>query len=183
LRIHGEQEIACENQLCTGHAGSPCSINANAGPNSGRNPPRAHEPVEADCHPERLDLGEVGPKRRRVLGDAVVVLGSDVGAKARADIIDKFQRDTDPRVLVLQPQAASHGITLTAADTLVFWSPVLSVETFLQCIGRVDRVGQVNKVLVVMLQGSDIERKTYAALRGKIDGHIQLTELYKQVME
>src|SRR6267154_215300 len=126
---------------------------------------------------------EVVTKHLDAHGYTNAVIKGDVGAKARADIIDKFQRDTDPRVLVLQPQAASHGITLTAADTLVFWSPVLSVETFLQCIGRVDRVGQVNKVLVVMLQGSDIERKTYAALRGKIDGHIQLTELYKQVME
>jgi superfamily II DNA or RNA helicase len=116
-------------------------------------------------------------------GYSNAVIRGDVTARERANIIDRFQRDRDPQVLVIQPQAASHGITLTAADTLVFWSPVLSVETFLQCVGRIDRVGQVNKMLVVMLQGSDVERKTYAALQNRVDSHIKLTDLYKQVME
>lgn len=111
-----------------------------------------------------------------------VIMGS-VSAKDRANIISKFQRDTHPRVLVIQPQSASHGVTLTAADTVVFWSPVLSVETYLQCIARIDRVGQVNKMTVVHLQGSEVEKRVYSALRGKVDSHMQLVELYKQELE
>jgi SNF2 family DNA or RNA helicase len=111
-----------------------------------------------------------------------VIMGS-VSAKDRANIISKFQRDTHPRVLVIQPQSASHGVTLTAADTVVFWSPVLSVETYLQCIARIDRVGQVNKMTVVHLQGSEVEKRVYSALRGKVDSHMQLVDLYKQELE
>jgi SNF2 family DNA or RNA helicase len=111
------------------------------------------------------------------------VISGDVTAKARALIIDKFQTQPDPHVLVIQPQAASHGVTLTAADTIVFWSPVMSVETYLQCIGRIDRVGQRNKTTVVHLQGSEAERRVYDMLHGKVDTHSKLVDLYKQVVE
>jgi len=88
----------------------------------------------------------------------------------------------DPRVLVIQPQAASHGVTLTAANTVVFWSPVMSVETYLQCIARVDRVGQKNKMTIVHLQGSDVERRMYKMLQGKVDLHTKLVDLYREEM-
>ena len=107
------------------------------------------------------------------------IIHGGVTAKNRADIINRFQNSVDPRVLVIQPQAASHGVTLTAADTVVFWSPVMSVETYLQCIARIDRVGQRHKMTVVHLQGSDIERKVYAMLQGKVDSHQKLVDLYK----
>jgi len=103
-----------------------------------------------------------------------------VSASDRADIITRFQRTPDPKVLVIQPAAASHGVTLTAADTIVFWSPVISVETYLQCIGRIDRVGQLNKMLVVHLQGSEVERRVYQLLQGKVEDHIKLVDLYKK---
>jgi SNF2 family DNA or RNA helicase len=83
---------------------------------------------------------------------------------------------------VIQPQSAAHGITLTAADTVVFWSPVMSVETYLQCIGRIERVGQKNKMTVVHLQGSDVEKKMYAMLQGKVDSHQKIVDLYSNVI-
>jgi SNF2 family DNA or RNA helicase len=84
---------------------------------------------------------------------------------------------------VIQPQSASHGITLTAADTIVFWSPVMSVETYLQCVARIDRHGQKNTMSVVHLQSTEVERKMYKMLQGKIDSHQKLVDLYKQEME
>ena len=108
------------------------------------------------------------------------VINGDVSARDRADLINRFQTQTNPRVLVIQPQAASHGVTLTAADTVVFWSPVMSVETYLQCIARIDRYGQVNSMTVVHLQGSEAERRVYAMLQGKVDSHERLVDLYKQ---
>lgn len=111
------------------------------------------------------------------------VIQGSVSPIARTGIIKRFQEQNDPRVLVIQPQAASHGVTLTAADTIVFWSPVMSVETYLQCIGRIDRVGQVNKMTVVHLQGSDVERKMYDMLQRKVDSHQKIVELYKQELE
>ena len=111
------------------------------------------------------------------------VIKGSVSARERAEIINRFQRSTDPRVLIIQPQSAAHGITLTAADTVVFWSPVMSVETYLQCIARIERVGQVNKMSVVHLRGSEVEKKMYAMLQGKVDNHQKLVDLYKQELE
>jgi SNF2 family DNA or RNA helicase len=108
------------------------------------------------------------------------IINGDVPARERAEIIKRFQTAEHPRVLVIQPQAASHGVTLTAADTLVFWSPVMSVETYLQCVARIDRVGQVNSMTVVHLQGSEAERKVYQMLQGKVDSHEKLVDLYRQ---
>jgi SNF2 family DNA or RNA helicase len=108
------------------------------------------------------------------------VINGAVPARERSEIINRFQTQTNPRVLIIQPQAASHGVTLTAADTVVFWSPVMSVETYLQCIARIDRVGQKNSMTVVHLQGSEAERRIYHMLQGKVDMHESLVELYKQ---
>ena len=108
------------------------------------------------------------------------VIQGSVNAKQRGEIINSFQTTPNPHVLVIQPQAASHGVTLTAADTVVFWSPVMSVETYLQCIARIDRVGQKNTMTVVHLEGSDVEHKMYKMLRSKVDSHQALVELYKQ---
>ena len=108
------------------------------------------------------------------------VINGAVSARERSEIINRFQTQVDPRVLVIQPQAASHGVTLTAADTVVFWSPVMSVETYLQCIARIDRVGQKNSMTVVHLQGSEAERKVYQMLQGKVNMHESLVELYRQ---
>jgi len=108
------------------------------------------------------------------------IINGDVPARERAEIINRFQNEEHPRVLVIQPQAASHGVTLTAADTIVFWSPVMSVETYLQCVARIDRVGQVNSMTVVHLQGSEAERKVYQMLQGKVDSHEKLVDLYRQ---
>lgn len=55
----------------------------------------------------------------------------------------------------------------------------MSVETYLQCIARIDRLGQKNKMTVVHLQGSDVERRVYAMLQGKVESHQNLVDLYK----
>jgi SNF2 family DNA or RNA helicase len=111
------------------------------------------------------------------------VINGSVSASRRAAIISQFQLSDEPRVLVIQPQSASHGVTLTAADTVVFWSPVMSVEVYLQCIARIDRVGQINKMTVVHLQGSDVEKRMYAMLQGKVDAHTKLVDLYREELE
>jgi superfamily II DNA or RNA helicase len=95
-------------------------------------------------------------------GVTTEIISGDVTANARAQIFKNFQTTDTPRVLLIQPQSASHGVTLTAADTIVFWSPVMSVETYLQCVARIDRVGQKNKMTVIHLQGSEVERRIAA---------------------
>jgi len=107
----------------------------------------------------------------------------DINMTKRTEIFKNFQEKEDPHVLVIQPQAASHGVTLHAANVVVFWSPVMSVETYIQCCARVDRAGQRNPMTVVHLQGSPVEKKIYAMLQNKIDTHTKLVDLYREEVE
>jgi SNF2 family DNA or RNA helicase len=111
------------------------------------------------------------------------IINGDVSASARNEIFTRFQTSTSPRVLIIQPQAASHGVTLTAADTIVFWSPVMSVETYIQCVARIDRVGQKNKMTVIHLEGSEVERRMYKMLEDKIDIHEKVVDLYRNILQ
>lgn len=112
-------------------------------------------------------------------GYAAECIHGDVPPTKRADIIRRFQHEPTPRVLVMQPQATAHGITLTAADTVVFYGPLMSVEQYVQCIARSDRKGQdSDKVTVIHIQGSPIEKKMFKALGAKVDDHALLTQMF-----
>jgi SNF2 family DNA or RNA helicase len=110
------------------------------------------------------------------------VINGEVPVHKRTEIVKRFQEQADPKVLIIQPQAASHGLTLTAADTVVWYAPVTSVETYLQANARIDRPGQKNAMTVVHIKGSPIEARLYALLRDNISNHAKIVELYKQEM-
>ena len=115
-------------------------------------------------------------------GYATAIINGAVPATKRSEIFDRFQTKNDLQVLVIQPQAASHGVTLHAANTIVYWSPVMSVETYLQCNARVHRAGQKNPTTVVHLQGSGVERRMYTMLNSKVDIHHKIIQLYGELL-
>jgi len=119
----------------------------------------------------------------RTEGITTEVIRGDVPAHRRTQIFKSFQDNTDPRVLVIQPQAAAHGVTLTRANTVVWWGPTSSLETYDQANARVHRSGQTHKCTVVQLQGSDAEKHVYRLLDKKINVHTKFVELYKEVLD
>lgn len=116
-------------------------------------------------------------------GITAEIIRGDVSAGARTDIFHRFQTTPNPKVLVIQPQAAAHGVTLTAANTVVWWAPTPSLETYAQANARVHRTGQTHKCTVVQLQGSGVERRVYSLLDDKIDVHTKLIDLYKNLLD
>ena len=111
------------------------------------------------------------------------VVSGKVSLNKRSEIFDSFQNTKDPKVLIIQPQAASHGLTLTAADTIIWYSPVTSVETYLQANARINRPGQKNNMTIVHIEGSDVERRLYQMLQSNILNHNKIVELYKEEIE
>ena len=111
------------------------------------------------------------------------VIQGSVSAPKRTEIFRTFQNDKDPRVLVIQPQAAAHGVTLTAANTVVWWGPTSSLETYDQANARVHRSGQKHKSTVVQLQGSAAEKHVYRLLDKRINVHAELINLYKELLD
>ena len=115
-------------------------------------------------------------------GITTEVIRGDVPAPKRTEIFSRFQKADNPRVLVIQPQAAAHGVTLTAANTVVWWGPTSSLETYLQANARVHRAGQDHKCTVVQLEGSAIEKRVYAMLDNKINIHTKMIDLYNDIL-
>jgi len=102
-------------------------------------------------------------------------------SKADRDLrISLFQNTTDPRVLVCQPAAMSHGLTLTAASTTVWYAPTLSAETYEQANGRTTRPGQVHNTLIIHLRGTEVERRIYNRLKNKQKVQGSLLSLIEQ---
>jgi len=110
------------------------------------------------------------------------VINGSVSVNKRADIVKQFQDSPDPKVLIIQPKAASHGLTLTAANTIIWYAPCTSVETYLQANARIDRPGQVNNMTIVHINGSPVETHMYSMLRGNIGNHQKVIDLYKQII-
>jgi SNF2 family DNA or RNA helicase len=116
-------------------------------------------------------------------GYSVDIISGDVSANKRTQIFNQFQTTPSPRILLIQPAAASHGVTLHAANTVVWWGPVTSNEIWHQANARVHRTGQRNPCLVVRLCGSSVEKKLYEALDSKTDDMNNLLNLYKEELE
>jgi SNF2 family DNA or RNA helicase len=108
------------------------------------------------------------------------VIHGDVSVNKRTEIFKRFQETPNPRVLVIQPSAAAHGVTLTAANTVIWYAPVTSTETYLQANARINRPGQRNAMTVVHIQGSPVENRLYTMLQGNINTHVKLVDLYKK---
>ena len=108
------------------------------------------------------------------------VINGSVNVNARSDIVKDFQTTDKVKVLIIQPQAASHGLTLTAADTIIWYAPCTSVETYLQANARIDRPGQLNNMTIVHISGSPVETKVYSLLRSNIGNHQKIIDLYRQ---
>jgi SNF2 family DNA or RNA helicase len=111
---------------------------------------------------------------------SAVTIHGGTPAGQRATYIKQFQTEDDPKVILLIPQAAAHGVTLTRADTVVWWGPVPSAELYLQGNSRAHRAGQRHPVTVVRLQGSPVEQRMYTLLDSKLDLHQILVDLYAQ---
>ena len=108
------------------------------------------------------------------------VIDGSVPMNKRSEVFKQFQSTPDPRVLVIQPQAAAHGVTLTAANTVIWYAPVTSAEIYMQGNARINRPGQRNAMTVFHIQGSPVENRVFAMLQGNINNHEKLVDLYKK---
>ena len=121
----------------------------------------------------------------KLLADKITngIIRGDVSVSKRTELFRNFQTTDDPRVLIIQPQAAAHGVTLTAANTVVWWGPVASLETYAQANARVHRSGQHHPCTVVQLQGAPVEKRVYKLLDERIDVHTKIIDLYNELLE
>ena len=84
--------------------------------------------------------------------------------------IKKFQQDNKCRFIVGTPQTGGYGITLTAANTVIYYSNGYDLEKRLQSEDRAHRIGQKKSVTYVdILADETVDEKIVKSLRKKIN--------------
>ena len=110
----------------------------------------------------------------------VEVVNGETSKTDRDRIFGDFQKQEYPRVLLANAQTMSHGLTLTAATTIVWYAPVHSNEVYTQANARVRRPGQTNKTVIVHIAGTAMERTIYKRLAAKESMQGVLLDMVKE---
>lgn len=113
---------------------------------------------------------------------SVDIIEGEVDLNSRNDIVKRFQETKDPHVICCNPRTMSHGITLTAAATMIFLGPVAGNDVFQQTIGRINRQSQTNRMVVFELYANSLESRMYDALDLAQSYQESVMDLYRQEM-
>lgn len=110
-------------------------------------------------------------------GILAACIHGDVAQNIRGNHIENFQKGP-LQVLVLQPQSSAHGITLTAASTIVWFSLIPSNELFQQGNARIVRAGQTRKTMIYMFASTKAEKHVAKILENKGDMSQEVQRLF-----
>jgi len=103
--------------------------------------------------------------KNMTVGKCAVICG-ETSLKRRSELFDAFQ-DGEVKVLIAHPKTMGHGVTLTAADTVVWYLVSSDNELYEQANSRIQRIGQEHKMRVVHLLSTSLEKKVLQRLQEK----------------
>jgi SNF2 family DNA or RNA helicase len=112
---------------------------------------------------------------------AVETVHGSTSKSDRDAIFGRFQSMADPHVLIANPGTMSHGLTLTAATTIVWFAPIHSNEIYGQANARVRRPGQTRTTVIAHIAATDIERRVYERLKNKESTQNVLLEMMQEM--
>ena len=118
----------------------------------------------------RYDIKKIFTALQRQFGDSsVVCYYGDTSDEDRQKAIHQFQNG-DARFFVANPATAGYGLTLTAANTVIYYANDFNLETRIQSEDRCHRIGQKNAVTYIdLITEKSIDEKIVKSLRNKID--------------
>lgn len=117
-------------------------------------------------------------------GLKVAAIHSTVSLAQRNAWLDKqaFNTTRDIEVVVAIPEILSHGLTLTAANVTIWFTPCDRAEVVVQAENRMDRPGQKNPMQILRLAGSEVERKIFDRHFDRMEHHQDFLAMYSQMV-
>ena len=107
-------------------------------------------------------------------------IAGEVPMNARGEAVRRFQEEPSCKVFVAQIQTAGLGITLTAADTAIFYSLDYSFANYDQARARLHRIGQRNSATYIHLVArGTVDEKVLRALKSKRDVATKVVDNWK----
>ncbi|MEI6805705.1 MAG: DEAD/DEAH box helicase [Myxococcaceae bacterium] len=86
----------------------------------------------------------------------------------RGEVVAEFQKPDGPKVIVVSLKAGGTGITLTAADTIIYYDPWWNPAVMDQAADRAHRIGQTKTVhLIKLVCQNSIEEQILALCEKK----------------
>ena len=108
------------------------------------------------------------------------IVTGDTPIKERNEIFRDFQDPAKQIDLVAHPGCMSHGLTLTEASTIIWYSAIDSNDIYQQACGRITRAGQKYTANIINLAGSAVERKIYKRLEARQNTQGTLLEMVER---
>jgi SNF2 family DNA or RNA helicase len=101
-----------------------------------------------------------------IKGSALII--GETSLAQRTKYFDDFQKAPKEElgVIVADARTMAHGLTLTAADKVIWYTPADSSGTYVQANGRITRPGQERETLIYQLWVSMLEKQIYARHMG-----------------
>lgn len=103
--------------------------------------------------------------------------------KNRDELFHLFQDTPKYKAMLCDPRTVRHGLTLTAADTVIWYIPIASLDTYAQFNGRITRIGQKHKQQVIHMFGTPVERNIYKILSTKQEVQTSFLKLIETATE
>lgn len=118
----------------------------------------------------------------RLKKDGVVVeaLTSNSTLDQRTKAFTMFQKTDQLDGLIMHPDIAKYGLTLTAANTTIWWGPIYAVDTFIQANMRMIGPGS-HGCTVVMMHSTDDELKIYQRISEQEDVSTAVIDEYRRI--
>ena len=118
----------------------------------------------------RYDMKRITEALSKAYGQmSVVTYYGDTEDEERTRAIEKFQ-EGKARFFVGNPQTGGYGITLTAANTVIYFANSFDLAVRMQSEDRAHRIGQKNNVTYIdLIAEGTIDEKIVKALRAKMD--------------
>ena len=130
-----------------------------------------------------IDMAEKTLKPDKT-GKKVVSIQGSVKKEERGNIIEQFQKDPDTVLIVGQIDTLGVGVTLTAADTCVYYSKTYNYATYEQSLSRIHRISQRNVCTYIDLVCADsVDEKITMALKKKEDLATKIVDNWKEIFK
>ena len=98
------------------------------------------------------------------------IVNGEVSSKERNRIFEGFQRsaESDPRIIIADPQTMAHGLDLWQAQTVIWYGITDKPELYAQANRRAHRPGQTYPVTVVQLISNKLEQEVFRRLENNL---------------
>ena len=132
------------------------------------------------------EIHEIKKLCEKVLGKSgmkTVEIYGDIKKELRGGIINQFQTDPETMIIVGQIDTLGVGVTLTAADTCVYYSVNFNYATYDQSLSRIHRIGQKHPCTYIhLIAENTVDETVLKALAKKEDLAKTIVDNWREVL-